>query len=49
MAMVMVTVFNATFNNVSVISRESVLLVKATVVPGKNHQPAAQSLTNFIT
>jgi hypothetical protein len=30
-------VFNATFNNISVISWQSVLLV----VPGENHQPAA--------
>ena len=48
MVMVMVTVFNATFNNMSVISWRSALLVEATVVPGENHQTAAQSLTNFI-
>ena len=30
--------FNATFNNISVIS---VLLVKETGVPGENHRPAA--------
>jgi len=34
-------VFNATFNNILVISWQSVLLVKATGVPGKNHPPAA--------
>ena len=33
--------FNATFNNISVISWRSVLLVEETVVPGENHQPAA--------
>jgi hypothetical protein len=34
-------VFNATFNNISVISWRSVLLVEETRVPGeKNHQPA---------
>ena len=34
-------VFKATFNNISVISRWSVLLVEETEVPGENHQPAA--------
>ena len=33
-------VFNATFNNISAISRQSVLLVE-TGVPGENHQPVA--------
>jgi hypothetical protein len=33
-------VFNATFNNISVISWWLVLLVEETVVPGENHQPA---------
>jgi hypothetical protein len=32
--------FNATFNNISVISWQSVLLVEDTGVPGENHQPA---------
>ena len=32
-------VFNATFNNVSVILSD--LLVEKTVVPGENHRPAA--------
>jgi hypothetical protein len=32
-------VFNATFNNISVISWRSVLLVEETWVPGENHQP----------
>jgi hypothetical protein len=34
-------VFNATFNNISVISWWSVLLVEESGVPGENHQPAA--------
>jgi hypothetical protein len=32
-------VFNATFNNISVISWRSVLLVEETGVSGENHQP----------
>ena len=37
-----ICVFNATFNNVSVISWQSDLLVKENNrVPGENHQPAA--------
>ena len=34
-------VFNATFNNVSVVSWRSVLLVEETGVPGENHWPVA--------
>jgi hypothetical protein len=34
-------VFNATFNNISVISWRSVLLVEETEVPEENHRPAA--------
>ena len=34
-------VFNATFNNISAILWQSVLLVEETRVPGENHQPAA--------
>jgi len=34
-------VFNITFNNISDISRWSVLLVEETGVPGENHRPAA--------
>jgi hypothetical protein len=34
-------VFNATFNNISVISWRSVLLVEETEVPGENHWPVA--------
>jgi len=33
-------VFNATFNNISVISWHSVLLVEETGVPEENHRPA---------
>jgi hypothetical protein len=33
--------FNATFNNISVISWRSVLLVEETRVPGENHRPTA--------
>ena len=47
--MVRVMVFNATFNNISSISWQSVLLVEETGVPGENHRSAAKSLTNFIT
>jgi hypothetical protein len=34
-------VFNATFNNISVISWRSVLLVEETGVPGENHRLVA--------
>ena len=37
--------FNATFNNISVISLQSVLFVEETGGPGENHK----SQTNFIT
>jgi len=36
-----VMVCNATFNNISVISWRSVLLVEETGVPGENHRPVA--------
>ena len=39
--LVRVMVFNATFNNISVISWRSVLLVEETGVPRENQQPAA--------
>ena len=38
---VRVLVFNATFNNISAILWQSVLLVGETGVPEENHQPAA--------
>ena len=34
-------VFNATFNNISVISWQSVLLLEETRVPGENQRPDA--------
>jgi len=36
--------FNATFNNISVISWWSVLLVEETGVPGENHRPVTYKL-----
>ena len=43
-------VFNATFNNISVISWQSVLLVEEIRVPGENHKPVqASTLTYFST
>ena len=33
-------VFNATFNNISAILLQSVLLVEEIVVPGETHRPA---------
>jgi len=43
MVLFKVMVFNATFNNISVISWCSVLLVEETGVPGENHRPVAIS------
>jgi len=40
----LVMVFNATFNNISVISWQSVLLVGKTRVPGENQRPSASHL-----
>jgi hypothetical protein len=37
----MVMAFNATFNNISVISQKSFLLVNETGVSGENHRPVA--------
>ena len=37
-------VFNATFNNISAISWQSVLLLEETRVPGETHRPAAGHL-----
>ena len=34
-------VFNATLNNISVISWRSIFLVEETGVPGENHRPVA--------
>jgi len=41
-------VFNTTFNNISFISWQSVLLVVKTEVPEKKTQTRRKSLTNFI-
>jgi hypothetical protein len=41
---VRVMVFNATFNNISVISWVSVLLMEETLVPGENHRQAPSHL-----
>jgi hypothetical protein len=38
---------NATFNNISVISWQSVLLMEETGVPGENHRIAASHLQTF--
>jgi len=38
---VKVIVFNATFNNISVILWQTVLLMEETGVPGENHRPVA--------
>ena len=46
-----VILYNATFNNISVILWWSVLLVEEIRVPGENYRPVANhchSLTNFI-
>jgi hypothetical protein len=40
-------VFNATFNNISVISCWSVLLLEETGVPGDNHWPAASHCMEY--
>ena len=40
-------VFNATFNNISVISWQSVLLVEKIGVPGENHRPVASHWQTF--
>jgi hypothetical protein len=45
-----IMVFNATFNNISVISWRSVVLVEEAEVPRENHAPTCRkSLTNYIT
>ena len=40
-------VFNATFNNISVISWRSVLLVEETRIPKENYRPIASYLPNL--
>jgi hypothetical protein len=44
---VKVMVFNTTFNNISVLSWHSVLLVEEIKVPGENRQPA--ELDNYFS
>jgi len=39
--MVRVMVFNVTFNNISVISWQSIVLVRKTGVPRENYRPTA--------
>ena len=39
-------VFNATFNNISIISWRSVLLMEEGRVPGENHRPATSQVTD---
>ena len=46
--MVMVMVFNATFNNISVISWRSVLLVGEAGVPGEYHRPVTDKLYHIM-
>jgi hypothetical protein len=43
-----VMLFNATFNNVSVISWQSVLLVEETRVPGENHWGEVYSIQHYV-
>jgi hypothetical protein len=42
-------VFNATFNNITVISWRSILLVEETRVHGEKKPTCRKSQTNFIT
>ena len=44
----MVMVFNATFNNISVISWRSVLVVEETGIPVEIHRPAAGHLQTIV-
>jgi len=49
--MVVVVMFNATFNNISAISWRSVLLVEESGVFGENHRPGAshwQTLSHYV-
>ena len=39
-----IMVFDATFNTISGISLQSVLLVEETGIPGENHRPAASQI-----
>jgi hypothetical protein len=44
---VRIVVFNATFNNISIISWQSVLYVEETSVPGENNQPVVSHLITY--
>ena len=41
--------FNATFNNISVILWLSVLLVEETGIPGENHQNSTKWIVSFLS
>jgi hypothetical protein len=41
-------VFNATFNNILLISWRSALLVEQTGVPGENHRPVTYNVNSII-
>ena len=43
-----VVMFNATFNNISVISWRTVLLLEESGVPGENHRPVASHLQTLL-
>ena len=47
--MVCFMVFNVTFNNISVISWLSVLLMEETGVPGENHRPVTSHWQTFLS
>ena len=49
MDMVRIMMFNATFNNISVISWQSVLVVEEIGVSWENHRSVASHWENFIT
>jgi hypothetical protein len=40
-------VFNATFNTISIISWQSSFIGGGNGVPGEDHRPVAESLTNY--
>ena len=46
---VRVMVFNATFNHISVLSWQSILLVEETGGPGENHRPVASLPRLYMT
>jgi hypothetical protein len=45
----LVDVFNATFNHISVLSWQSILLVEETGGPGENHRPIASLSRLYMT